>query len=1042
MSRLSYSLAAALAVLAAVAGILLVAIPQPRARPPVHAGPAGDDLIPGTSADRELLPGDAQAFTVTLREGDFLHLVVDQRGVDVVATLSDPAGRELLQVDTPNGSFGPESLFVVAGQSGQYRLAVRSLDARASGRYAVRIATLRRAGAADRERAAAARAVDGAERLRARGDAAALRAALAAYRAALAGWTATGEAFERLITLRRTGQVAYALSDFRDARSAFEEALVESRRHGDESQEIKLLNDLGAACRRLDDRRVAEAAYERALLLARQRGDRRVEITALNNLGVLYDSQAETQKALDAYSEILAAWRALGDRGGEAATLHNLGTTYSMLGRLAEARDVLERALRLRRALGDRRGVAETLTALAWLRFLAGDLEGALVQADDALRLRREVGDRHGEGATLDRKGTILAHLGRTPEALESYARALQLFRELGEPSNEAHLFGNLGWLWDSRGEARRALAFHQRSRDLFRATGERHGEAFALLGIARAERRLGELDRALPAIEGALQIVEALRGETRSPALRSSFLAVRYDFFELAVDLLMQLHVRDPGRGFAARALEVSERSRARSLLEGIAAARSRAALSPARRERERAVLAALGETELARRELLAAGAPAERLAPVERRLRAQLLATDELRAGRPRPPGEPAVPDPEPLGLEALRGRVLDRDTSLLEIALGDERSYLWLADGERLVTRVLPGRAVLEGLARRAGELLPRSRERGVRQQAALAAAALSRAVLGPVARDLATPRILVVADGALQTVPFAALPMPDGSGRPLLVEHEIVQLPSASVLAFLRSATAARRPAPLPVAVFADPVFGPDDPRLRGALRLPSVTLAAAPLSRGEGELVRSSSAPGTAGLARLPASAQEAAVIRLLVPETFAALGFAANRETVLDGRLSAYRIVHFATHSLLDAEQPELSGLVLSQADADGRRRDGLVRAYEIYGLHLPADLVVLSACRTGVGREVKGEGMMGLTRAFFHAGAARVLVSLWNVDDEATAELMSRFYRGVLRDGLPPSRALRAAQLSMLREPRWESPTSWAAFTLQGEWR
>ena len=437
----------------------------------------------------------------------------------------------------------------------------------------------------------------------------------------------------------------------------------------------------------------------------------------------------------------------------------------------------------------------------------------------------------------------------------------------------------------------------------------------------------------------------------------------------------------------------------------------------------------------EGARRRLAAEDGPREELAATDRKLRELLLAREDLRARRQ----VAARPAPAPLGLPEIREQVLDDDTLLLEYALGEEASRLWAVDRGSLAVFRLPPRSVLEAQARRVDGLLPRSHERGVRRQAALAAAMLSRSLLGPLAGRLGGRRLLIVADGALQSVSFAALPDPDSpAGEPLLARHEIVPLPSASVLALLRRQLAGRRPPPHRLVVIADPVFEPGDPRLPAASGLAGgapVPAAGAPALARQGEGGR---------FARLPFTRREAEELLRLVPgrERLAALDFAASRETVLSGRLGRYRIVHFATHALLDDEHPELSGLVLARFDERGRPRDGLLRTYEIDDLDLPVDLVVLSACRTARGREIRGEGLLGLTRGFLHAGAARVLVSLWNVDDEATAELMRRFYRLLLGERLPASRALREAQLSLRGDPRWGAPYYWAGFTLQGEWR
>jgi CHAT domain-containing protein len=344
--------------------------------------------------------------------------------------------------------------------------------------------------------------------------------------------------------------------------------------------------------------------------------------------------------------------------------------------------------------------------------------------------------------------------------------------------------------------------------------------------------------------------------------------------------------------------------------------------------------------------------------------------------------------------------------------------------------------------------------------------------------------------------LQYVPFAALPAPvsanmgdklaqnsqDGSQddsqdsaattsvdeiEPLMVQHEIVSLPSVSVLAVLRKELRERTPAARQLAVFADPVFNKDDSRVRAGKRARKSSWSntgksvsshhaftgperAGPVSNsGPGtETERSINEPGLnedgTVIGRLPFSRDEAKSILALVParSRMKALDFQANLSNALDPQLSEYRIVHFATHGLLNSEHPELSGILLSLVDEAGRPQEGFLQLHEIYNLNLPADLVVLSACQTGLGKEIKGEGLVGLTRGFMYAGAARVAASLWKVDDVATAELMRDFYRGMLGDGLRPASALRAAQVNMWRQKRWRSPYYWAAFVLQGEWQ
>jgi CHAT domain-containing protein len=425
-------------------------------------------------------------------------------------------------------------------------------------------------------------------------------------------------------------------------------------------------------------------------------------------------------------------------------------------------------------------------------------------------------------------------------------------------------------------------------------------------------------------------------------------------------------------------------------------------------------------------------------------------------------------ALTQPQPLTLKEIQTDVLDRDTLLLEYSLGKERSYLWAVTPDSITSYELPKRDEIEAAARRVydilnernrkveGEKIPEQRRARIAQadaQYAEAAAELSNKILAPVAKQLGNKRLLVVAGGVLQYIPFAALPDPSGNNVPLIVKHEIISLPSASTLAVLRREIKDRKPAAKSVAVLADPVFEEDDERVKN---VESGTTTAANRQRRrtrrrrdlppgmERSLEESGLRDARLEIPRLPGTRQEAVKILALVPqsESKQAFDFAASRAAATTSDLAQYRYIHFATHGFLNSLHPELSGIVLSMVDEKGNAQDGFLRANDIFNLKLPAELVVLSACQTGLGKEIKGEGLVGLTRGFMYAGAPRVVVSLWSVSDAGTAELMTRFYRAMLKDKLRPAQALRAAQVSLLKEKRWEQPFYWAAFTLQGEWR
>jgi len=324
-----------------------------------------------------------------------------------------------------------------------------------------------------------------------------------------------------------------------------------------------------------------------------------------------------------------------------------------------------------------------------------------------------------------------------------------------------------------------------------------------------------------------------------------------------------------------------------------------------------------------------------------------------------------------------------------------------------------------------------------------------ARLSQILLGPVANQLGTHRLAIVAEGILQYVPFAALPTP-GSGQnqtPLISNHEIVNLPSASTLAVLRNENSFRKLPDRTIAVFADPVFEASDPRVarpRPALVRARIGSQPAPTVSGNSlpQLFRSSTVGGF-NVPRLPFTRQEAETILSFVPEDgrLGVFDFNASRSTAMSPELARYRIVHFATHGILNDDQPELSGLVFSLVDKDGNPQKGLLRLRDIYSLKLSAELVVLSACDTALGKDVKGEGLIGMVRGFMYSGTPRVLASLWKVDDEATAELMKEFYKHLLQEGMTPAAALRQAQITQMQKKSRQSPYYWAGFQLQGEW-
>jgi CHAT domain-containing protein len=377
------------------------------------------------------------------------------------------------------------------------------------------------------------------------------------------------------------------------------------------------------------------------------------------------------------------------------------------------------------------------------------------------------------------------------------------------------------------------------------------------------------------------------------------------------------------------------------------------------------------------------------------------------------------------------------LDPDTLLVEYALEEKKSFAWVVGRDRLKSFDLAEEAIVAAAVKNVYQ-----RVVGRDSAADAAIRELSRLVIAPLEGELGSKRLVIVSDGVLESIPFSLLDTNrSGPYRPLMADHEVVALPSASTIDALRYQISGRPAAPKTIAVFADPVFALTDERLSS-----KPEGAAVSATRILEHTAAEGSPTGFAGkpIPRLPFTQDESKRIAALVPggQRLDAVGFGATRKLAMSPELGQYRYVHFATHGWLDSEIPERSSLVLSLIDAQGAEQDGFLRSSDISRLRLSADLVTLSACQTGVGKQIAGEGMLSLTRSFLHAGAARVVVSYWNVNDEATAELMGAFYKRMLRQGTRPAAALRAAQMELFRGKRWSSPYFWAAFMLQGEWR
>lgn len=1026
----------------------------------------------------------AHTHPVELAAGDFVRAVVKQTA-DIRVELLDPDGREILHVDGPNSISDDEEIAAVAAQAGLHRLRVHGCpeSAPAAACYTLELDPPRPATEADRRRAEAVRTTQEAVDAMAEGTPESLLLQLTTRERALELWSGLGARRRVAEELYQLGAVHHRLRQFEPASRQFHQAAEAWAALGETAREAEALNDAARACREAGHLDEAREDFRQALARAREADDRRQQRKILNNLGLLLNHLGERQEALENLQQALDLAQEPGI-GGQAnvlnslgmvygevepeksielhrralaspeatpfdrATAHNnLGAIHAALGNLEETIESYNQAIAINRRQKDRYHLAATLNNLGRAQHYAGEVDAARASYEEALRLARETGNRETQILAGNSFALLLNLMGQPEKAREQWQEVVRL--TAGDPLLDYVGLNARAMVEHGERKFAAARATLEEAISLAQRKAEPRFAADLILQLARMERDLGDLAVAAEHARTAVESIESLRNRVSTPDQRALLLASRQSFYTTYIDILMALHQQRPGERFDARALEVSEQARARSLLDLLGEAETdlRKDVPPELLERERRARVSLRERDLHHMELIHRGAGPEQIAQAAERLNEALDESAEVEEAilRASSASYAALTRPQPLDVRGIQTRVLDDRTLLLEYSLGEERSYLWALTASTFQSFELPGRKEIataalgfyNAITARNGQVSMDAEQADA--AADRAALELSRTILAPVEKLLEDRILLVVSDGVLQYIPFAALPLPSAPRERVARRNQVVSLPSASTLALLRRDTEGRPAAPKTLAVLADPVF-PGDPRL-GSLRE----------ARHSGKTPgrRGSPARGTLRadqlkLERLPFSAQEAHDILAFVEpgQRLAALGFEASYDTATSGELARYRYVHFATHGLIDSQQPKLSKLALSQFDAAGHPQDGFLRLADIYNLQLNADLVVLSACQTALGKEVRGEGLVGLTRGFMYAGASRVLASLWSVEDRATAKLMKSFYRHLLAEQRPAADALRRAQLDLAGKPPFDSPYYWAGFSLQGEWK
>jgi CHAT domain-containing protein len=1034
---------------------------------------AQETLILGTEIEREIRPGERHQYKIDLLAGAYCRIVMTQRGVDLTSKVYSSRDELLASGDRPTGMYGPKTVHHVAAADESCRLEVASpLTQIKSGKYSIKITDLRPATARDRKLVEAQRIFAEAIRLQEPDR------AIEKYLNALAIYHEVDDLEGQALTSTQLGRVASDAGNTKEATEWDRQAIRIWRQANDRYGEARAINNLGAVYLLLGELQAAWDTFQSAMPIWREIGDRNGEARTSMNIGVVHSFIGDRDEALRLYKQAEDLWQSAEDRRGLPLLTNNIGLIYAGAGASEQALDKHRQALELARQLDQKSVAAMALNDIGEVYAARRDEKAALRYFDEALAARRQNGEKREEAMTLLNIAFVHAFAGRRDQALDFYAQSLALARETNHLWVEAGAVGQTGELLveDRPDQAREhfssALAIYRRLRDL-------DAESATLFRLAKLERREKNMARALDHIDMAVKLAENSRAKVARHDLRTSFFATRQDYFDFYIDLLSEMHEKDPSAGHDRTAWQMSERASARSLLELLAEARAdiRQGIAPELIEQERRLrLQMAGKTKLLL-DLLNDGEKAETAASEAelRQLQGDLeQAMANIRAASPQ---YAALTEPRPITLTELQ-RQLDVETVLLQFRMGEERSHIWVITKDSFESHLLPGRSEIEQFVRKVYELLtmrlphegetPQERiRRLVRAHSADReywgiAAQLSRLLLEPAAEKMQGKRLVIIPDGPLHYLSFAALPDPaarpengavkktlataDPPPRPLVDSHEIVYLPSASTLASIRQPRPNRPTNQNEIAIFADPIFSSNDSRLAK----PKPQLAPFLQRRLQAPQRQATSTTTTMltrdgfSLDRLPGTLRQAKEIASLVPpgSAMVAVGFKANRDAVINAPLNKYRRLLFSTHALLDEKRPALSGIMLSRFNDEGAQQNGFLSLQDIYNLNLSADEVVLSACQTALGQEIKGEGVIGLTHGFLYSGATRVISSFWKVEDNSTYELMKLYYLAGLKEGLRPAAALRKAQGTIWRRNPGLSPYFWAGFALHGEWK
>jgi CHAT domain-containing protein len=821
-----------------------------------------------------------------------------------------------------------------------------------------------------------------------------------------------------------------------------QEALALFQSENDQEGVAQTYLDLGRYHYALNNMSEAGENYKSALQIWHERQEPEKEAMVLIQLGFIEGRKGEW---LNDFSYLTQAQNLLDDEDKPdqlARIAAGMAYIFNESGLPEYGLTQYQRAQHYFQQVPDLRGYNRQIMMAGYTYFLLKKYPEAIDHLEQAVGYFKSSGNRDADFDIAECE----EYIGQVYLATENYDLALQhllpipsFYETTGNHSDAAQIKGLIGEVYQRQGKIELARTNFKAALKNFRESDAPVKKAAVAFALGRLELSQGNYDAAENYLKESIETTENIRSDLSSRTLATAFSASVHDRYETYIECLMQKRKRQPSQALEQQAFEASELARARSLAALLRDTQTRIVTGIDQRlaERETKLRRDIREKAEQTISLLATDYKKDQLDELERALTALREQHQQLTQQlQKQNPNYDQFQETTNYSIQQIQQLIVeDNETMLLEYFLGKDASYVWAITRNDARVYELREADKITAAVQTLYELLAKKPDDDSEKRLSKAGSELSQMILTPLADQPTIKRVIVVADGALNYIPFQLLPSP--SGTPLVASYEIVNAPSASILGQLRKEKQQRPASTKVLAAFGDPVFRSNYAQFKNSG--PANVLASA-VERGV-EVDADSLDPDK--IQPLVYSRDELDYLQEVGGQgAFVARGFDASRAMLEKINFSRYAILHFATHGLLDPKNPKKLGFYLSMVDEAGRNQQGFITMQDVYNLRVPVSLVVLSACRTGLGEDVRGEGLIGLTRGFMHAGASSVVASLWKVDDEATAELMKYFYRNMLKKGMRPAAALREAQNTLRQNPQWQSPHFWAGFTLQGEFK